>query len=389
MRPANLEALKTKLNCIVAAEKQTSSIKFANSVLFPHEIKSNNTIEGYIEDLTMIEQVLSGSFSAIDKNQEQRIRNLFHGYAYILENRPITKDNIKNLYKILSEGLLKPSDAHRMGEYYRREQVYILENGREDIDYDGPEYVERLTLAGDIQRIQKQYRGFEPEDVSPALDQYLEFVNAPNIMGDAGKSLSIETPGDEFIKTQIMHFYFIHIHPYYDVNSRTSRTIAMWHLLNRKQYPFIIFNRGINFAHRKYDTVRKDVIRYADLTYFLNYMMQAVLKELEKEHVMNIASQLVKGEFSQAEYQALLYFLTMKGTKTAIDICKFYKNFNSHIARTQIYETMIDPLIERGIFDIERYTKGSLFNNQPNMVLTLSKKITSEINPELTEDISI
>ena len=43
-----------------------------------------------------------------------------------------------------------------------------------------------------------------------------------------------------------MHFYFVYIHPYFDVNGRTSRTLAMWYLLNEEAYPYIIFNRAIN-----------------------------------------------------------------------------------------------------------------------------------------------
>ena len=43
---------------------------------------------------------------------------------------------------------------------------------------------------------------------------------------------------DYFIKSQIMHFYFVYIHPYFDINGRTARTTSLWHLLNEKAYPF-------------------------------------------------------------------------------------------------------------------------------------------------------
>ena len=70
------------------------------------------------------------------------------------------------------------------------------------------------------------------------MNQLFEFINNNELE---------ETEINKFIKSQIMHFYFVYIHPYFDVNGRTSRTVAMWYLLNNKNYPYIIFNRAIEF----------------------------------------------------------------------------------------------------------------------------------------------
>ena len=67
------------------------------------------------------------------------------------------------------------------------------------------------------------------------MEYYFAFFNAPTFS---------QTMTDQYVKSQILHFYFVYIHPYFDVNGRTSRTMALWHLLNSQAYPYIIFNRG-------------------------------------------------------------------------------------------------------------------------------------------------
>ena len=44
----------------------------------------------------------------------------------------------------------------------------------------------------------------------------------------------------------------VYIHPYYDVNGRTARTLSLWYLLQKKTYPFVIFNRGISLSKGEY-----------------------------------------------------------------------------------------------------------------------------------------
>ena len=73
-----------------------------------------------------------------------------------------------------------------------------------------------------------------------------------------------------------MHFYFVYIHPYFDVNGRTSRTMSMWYLLKNEAYPFIIFNRGISFKGSKYDRVIKDTKESNDMTCFLLMMLETL-----------------------------------------------------------------------------------------------------------------
>ena len=104
------------------------TLKFVKSVLLRDEIKSNNAIEGINNDINSIKKALRGRSKKITLTR-QRIINLYHGYQYILNNKSINKDTLKELYNILSKDILEAYDANNMGEFYRLKPVYILKGG--------------------------------------------------------------------------------------------------------------------------------------------------------------------------------------------------------------------------------------------------------------------
>ena len=170
-----------------------------------------------------------------------------------------------------------------------------------------------------------------------------------------------------------MHFYFVYIHPYFDVNGRTSRTMAMWYLLNKKIYPCIIFNRGISFKGLEYDKVISVAKVKRDITPFLAMMLDTLKLELEKEHVMESIASNTPSKLRSVDYQSILYILTMNGMKTIKDFATFYNHFNDKESPKKIYEDMLEPLIDLDIIKIERYTKKYITGELPNMVFSLNE----------------
>ena len=59
----------------------------------------------------------------------------------------------------------------------------------------------------------------------------------------------------------------------------------MWYLLNNKLYPYIIFNRAISFLRKDYINSIIKSRETGDLTFFLQYILNSVYKELEKEYI--------------------------------------------------------------------------------------------------------
>ena len=139
-------------------EKHLCTKAFAKRVMFSHEIKANNQIEGYGDDIEVIKQVIENANNIKDIQRRQRILNLYHGYNYILRTKEINKETLRKLYSILSKDLLDSRDSNRMGEYYREAPVYILKKGRLDIE---------------------PYQGINYEKIDEFMDKYFEFLNNP------------------------------------------------------------------------------------------------------------------------------------------------------------------------------------------------------------------
>ena len=115
-----------------------------------------------------------------------------------------------------------------MGDYYRNGPVYILKG---------------ICLTNDC------FMGMDKDKIEYFMNQFFEFINSKDME---------DSEIDIFIKSQVMHFYFVYIHPYFDVNGRTSRTVSMWYLLNNKNYPYVIFNRAISFAKSEYEKNKRE-----------------------------------------------------------------------------------------------------------------------------------
>ena len=352
--------IKDELEMFLEDETYMNNRKFAKKVMFSQEIKSNNTVEGITDDLLLIEKVIGNASSIKDEKQRKRIINLYNGYKYILTHRVIDENHLKELYSILSDGLLEKCDLIRMGNLYREDKVYILKNGRLDVEPD---------------------QGLPYDLISDYMNIYFDYVNDDNMIGKS------ET--DYFIKSQIMHFYFVYIHPYFDVNGRTSRTMAMWYLLKNDIYPYIIFNRGINFDS-SYDKTIRMCEDYSDLTKFLKYMMINTKKELEKEYVMRTLAATATRDWKALDYQILEYFISMKGdNKTVLDFNSLYNRYNDKKKAKEVFETMLLPLIEDGIICIVRETSKYMYDNQPNLLLSLNKDRLKELDKSKLTRISI
>ncbi len=317
-----------------------STLSFAKRMMMSQEIKANNTIEGINDDLSLIDDVIKNK-KQISNYERKRIINLYHGYQYILTHKEINKDNLKELYNLLSDGLLTGQFANRMGEYYRNKPVYICKKSRLDVE---------------------PFLGVNENKVNDLMNQLFEFINDKNEKNDI----------DVFIKSQIMHFYFVYIHPYPDVNGRTSRTVAMWYLLNNKVYPYIIFNRAIAFSPNKYENNIILGREKGNITMFLKYMLKQVLKELEKEYIISNIVKNSSYHLTKEERQMIEYMLSMNGGYSVKDLAKTYNNYNTKQKIHTILDEKIKPLIEKEIFTIVRYTK-SYINSEPNMILGINK----------------
>ena len=331
-----------ELELFLQDNKYMNSKEFSKNVLFSQEIKNNNTIEGYNDDVGLVYDILNNKLNISDKAKEQRIRNLYNGYRYIYEKKEINKENLKKLYSILSKNLLSNDDIKNMGEFYRNDPVYIF-------------YSSNLEIPPDI--------GINEKEVEKYMEEYFNYINSNNDLGCST---------DYFIKSQIMHFQLAYIHPYYDINGRTARTTAMWYLLNNEVYPYIIFNRAISLNKKLYYRIIRDVKQYHNITFFTNYMLDNVKVELEKEYIMGMIKQS-SSHLTAVDYQTMYYILSMNGLLTAKDFITFYNNHNDKKKINDIYNNMLVPLLDKGIILKVKDTSTFLNPNEKNFVFELNK----------------
>lgn len=346
-----LKEIEEELELFLLEEDFMNTRDFSRKVMFNQEIKANNTVEGYNDSVSFIKKVIENASEEQNIEKRNRIINLYNGYQYILKGQDITEENVLKLYKILSKDLLEEYDLSHMGEKYRKAPVYILKSGRLDDSMD---------------------EGIPYEKIEEYMDSYFEFIDTFKVD---------DSQTEEFIKSQIMHFYFVYIHPFFDINGRSSRTIAMWYLLNKEVYPYIIFNRGINFDSN-YDRVIGTSKTRLDITEFLKYMLISVKKELEKEYIIHNLDSQSERQWHTIDYQALNYFLALNGEKTVLDYATTYNRLNTKKNIKTIFENMLLPMIEDETLKITRTTKKNMFDDVPNLVLELSKDKVNEINLE-------
>jgi len=347
LRIRNERFLQTReeLEHFLDGKRHLHTKSFAKDVMFSHEIKANNQIEGYHDDVLLVRETIARRYPNKESEQAKRILNLYHGYNYILREPNINPETLKKLYSILSKKLLEENDIARMGEYYRQDKNFIYPRGI-------------LSAYPD--------EGVPVEKIDEFMNAYFEFLN--NL--DYSKNIT-----DEYIKSQILHFYFVYIHPYFDVNGRTSRTLAMWYLLNQKAYPYIIFNRGITFKGCEYDKAIIDVKKYQDISFFIDYMLKTVQIELEKEYIMQSIASSTNKKLTATDWQTLLYILSMNGNLSVLDFVATYNRFNDKKTCKEIYETMIDPLISNGILEITRISNKIMFDNLPNEMFEINESL--------------
>lgn len=292
---------------------------FSKKVLCGTEIKSNNTIEGYLDDIFSVRDIIRHKENIKNEDQKRRILNMYYGYKYILQGKDINKDSLKELYNILSKKLLSDDDINNMGNYYRNNQVYIFYS----------------SVMGT-----KPDEGVDASLLEEKMNTLFKYIKDNNHFS----SLT-----EYFICSQIIHFYFVYLHPYYDLNGRTSRSLAMWYLLNNQAYPYIIFNRAIQLDKSRYYSLIRDAKKYHNISNFLSYMLKNVLSELEKEYTIKMIEDNSNNQLSEVDYLSLYYILSMKSDLNYYNYTSFYNNLNDKKKVDEIYHTMLESLIDKEI----------------------------------------
>lgn len=216
-------------------------------------IKLKKDIEKFLSiDSSVSSLSLKEMINLTDYNRKER-NNVIRSYEYILNQRDINKDTLKKLYDIRSDKLLDMYSKKNMGQYYREGEVFILKNG------SILDYIECMDY----------------NKINEFMDRLFLFIQN-------SKSEDIEN----FIDSQIIHFYLYYIHPYFDLNKRTSRMLASWNLINNKNYNYLLIENGLSFNRSKYQRSLYNS-RKGNVTDFIEMSLSSVQKEMETYSIIN------------------------------------------------------------------------------------------------------
>ena len=194
------------------------------------------------------------------KNANDRIiKNMANAIEYVFKRPDFTKENLRHLYDLLSDGCLDYEDRLMDGDYYRNDQVFI----------DG-------------------YEGCPADKIEECMNSLFDFVNENftknNITG--------------FMLPHIAHYYVLYIHPYFDYNGRTARMVSLWiyFLINSDSYPPFISDAINQTKGKYYSALSESRNAHNDITYFLLYIFDvSILYFLTYKNIENIET-VLKGK---------------------------------------------------------------------------------------------
>lgn len=205
-------------------------------------------IEGNELSLNQVERVLEGEQIVARERDVQEVINYRNVVNYIEEkqNAPIDEDTIFDLHKIVVHKILSPQDSG----HYREKDVVIRNSITGEVSFKPPHSIEVEWQMKDLVHFIQNER-----DIHPVL------------------------------KTGIVHYEFVRIHPFLDGNGRVGRALSML-VLFREGYDvrkfFSIEEHFDRDPEAYYDSLQSVEKRNGELTVWLEYFTGCLAIELTK-----------------------------------------------------------------------------------------------------------
>lgn len=248
---------------------------------------ASSTIEGAITNIGSIKDGLV--YLPTDKGTRMAV-NCVNAVKYSL-GKPLNEENLLKLWNIIVDGVCENTSVR--GTKYRNGMVYVGNH----------------TPAG-------------VESIQGCMDSLFLFIHAWN--------------GDKFLKSAIVHFYFVYVHPFCDGNGRVARLLSNI-VIGNNMYKVLVSNTIMNSLSSYYRSIRlsEEVIgNKLDISNFIWYMLNVYKTALNS---------LLIGKISELETR--IYNLMEKHAGAEITIRKLSSLFN--ISYSKARDTL-EIMVERG-----------------------------------------
>ena len=210
------------------------------------EIESSLAIEGVRSTRAHIEKINDLNYDDLLEDNDIIIKNMLLGYDYVKDN-DITEENIYELYNIISRKSLKESERLLPNNFYRHDDVNIVNSAEIVVD-----------------------RGVSHLVLPKLMNEVIKYIHED------------KTYEEHLIASHIIHYYLVYLHPYFDFNGRMARVLSFWY--NYKYAPslsLLLVSGAINnntYKKGYYNAITNSRQMRNDITYFLEYMSSIILK---------------------------------------------------------------------------------------------------------------
>ena len=252
-----------------------------------------------------------------------RKKSFYQIEGFLFKNKEIIEEKIKELMEKIKEEI----------KDYREEEVYIMDNNS--------------TIFPSMDR------GIPKEMVPEKMNELLFFINKE---GDKSEI-------NDFIKSQIIHFYLVYIHPFTDGNGRCARTLSKWYLLNHNDYHLSLVNRYYLTHKDEYKKVIQKS-KKGDLSPFISLSLKGLLNELKIEENITRIEEDRNIKLEDQEYLCLEY-LYHTSNHSLQELSRMIKIFGNYEKREEFLKESLSLLLKKGIVSIED-GKIEILKNQVN-----------------------
>lgn len=304
------------------------------------EIESNLSIEGIRSTRAQIEKLNKTNYDEITNINDIIVKNMLLGYEFV-KNNEITEENIFNLYNILSKKSLKEQEKLLPGNYYRHDDVEIVDSRGTVVD-----------------------RGINHQLLPQLMNDLITFINKE-------KTLS-----EHLIASHIIHYYLILLHPYFDFNGRMARVLSFWYnYQNAPSFSLMLANEAINNNLNKknyYNAIINSRQMNNDITYFLEYISRIILSYsklyINYYHILKKFKN--KGVILQRSTEnAIKAVLGLSSLDNNYFSWKDYNSFTNDQFTKQYCLRLLNSLVELEILETSEDKKVKLFKLNKNMLL--------------------
>lgn len=295
-----------------------------------NEALNSSIIEGAFSTKKRLKELLN-SKEEVKNKDEKMILNNYEVLKFIIKN--IDKIFDKNLVLNIQKSITKETlDENDIDEEYRVEPVYV-KNSRGEIIHTAPSY----------------------ELIEDLMNNLYEFINEKKI--------------NSIIKSAILHFYFVYVHPFSDGNGRSARALQYFFLLKEGYEIFKMFSISSLLKEERskyYKSIKNSENDEGDITYFIEFNLEMIcraINNLEKKIENEYSKQII---FKTLEIKKIKLNERQKKIIDIIlkkNIDKIDKNFYSKLFKITVEtaRTDLNKMVNLDILKIEKEGKKEVY----------------------------